>query len=131
MGEAGKDAVRWTRLSCHSFDANQVRLQLPVLAYNLGNFLRRIALPARVKHWTLTTLRDKLIKIGGKMVHHARYVTFQLAEVAVARRLYRAILARVRRFAAIMPVASPIGRASIYHIERMTRGQRCRWRDTC
>ena len=59
----GKYAVRWTRLSCRSFDANQVRLQLHVLAYNLGNFLRRLALPASVKHWTLTTLRDKLIKI--------------------------------------------------------------------
>ena len=46
--------MRWTRLSCHDFDDNQVRLQLFVLAYNLGNFLRRIALPASVKHWTLT-----------------------------------------------------------------------------
>jgi hypothetical protein len=88
----GKRAVRWTRLSCHSFDANQVRLQLHALAYNLGNFLRRLALPPRVKHWTLTTLRDKLVKIGCKVVHHARYVTFQLAEVAVPRRLYRTIL---------------------------------------
>jgi hypothetical protein len=104
----GKYAVRWTRLSCHSFDANQARLQLHVLAYNLGNFLRRVALPASVKHWTLTTLRDKLIKIGGKMVHHARYVTFQLAEVAVPRWLYRAILERIQRFAVIMPRAAPI-----------------------
>jgi hypothetical protein len=104
----GKYAFRWTRLSCSSFDANQVRLQLHVLAYNLGNFLRRIALPASVKHWTLTTLRDKLIKIGAKMVRHARYVTFQLAEVAVPRWLYRTILDRIRRFAAIMPRAAPI-----------------------
>ena len=62
----GKHAVRWTRLSCHSFDANQVRLQLHVLAYNLGSFLRRLALPASVKHWMLTTLREKLIRIGGE-----------------------------------------------------------------
>jgi hypothetical protein len=68
-------------LSCHDFDDNQVRLQLFVLAYILGNFLRRVALPASVKHWTLTTLRDKLIKIGAKVVRHAWYVTFQLAEV--------------------------------------------------
>ena len=73
-----------------------------------GSAQRRIALPASVKHWTLTTLRDKLIKIGGKMVHHARYVTFQLAEVAVPRRLYRAILDRIRRFAATLPRAAPI-----------------------
>ena len=104
----GKHAVRWTRLSCHRFDANQVRLQLHVLAYNLDNFLRRLALPASVKHWTLTTLREKLIKIGAKMVRHARYVTFQLAEVAIPRGLYRAILRRIRRFAAICPRAAPI-----------------------
>ncbi len=104
----GKYAVNWTRLSCHSFDANQVRLQLHVLAYNLGNFLRRIALPASVKHWTLTTLRDKLIKIGAKTVRHARYITFQLAEVAISRQLYRTILKRIRRFAATSPRAAPI-----------------------
>jgi hypothetical protein len=104
----GKYAVRWTRLSCHGFDANQVRLQLHVLAYNLGNFLRRLALPASVKHWTLTTLRDKLIKIGAKMVRHARYVTFQLAEVAIPRRLYRTILKRIRRFADTTPRSAPI-----------------------
>ena len=103
----GKYAVNWTRLSCHRFDANQARLQLHVPAYNLGNFLRRIALPASVKHWTLTTLREKLIKIGGRMVRHARYVTFQLAEVAIPMRLYRTILDRIRRFAAIPPRASP------------------------
>ncbi len=104
----GKHAIRWTRLSCHGFDANQARLQLHVLAYNLGKFLRRPALPRAVKHWSLTTLRDKLIKIGAKVVHHARYVTFQLAEVAVPRWLFRAILDRIQRFAALPPRASPI-----------------------
>jgi len=71
-----------------------------VLAYNLGNFLRRLALPTCVKHWTLTTLLMKLIKIGAKVVHHVRYVTFQLAEVAVPRKVFAAILARIRRWAA-------------------------------
>ena len=104
----GKYAVKWTRLSCRNFRDNQARLQLFALAYNLGNFLRRLALPPSVKHWTLTTLRDKLIKIGAKMVRHARYVTFQLAEVAISRRLYRTILKRIRRFAAIPPRAAPI-----------------------
>jgi len=60
----GKNAVKWTKLSCHDFVANQIRLQLFALAYNLGNFLRRLALPRAVKHWSLTTLREKLIKIG-------------------------------------------------------------------
>ena len=93
----GKNAVKWTRLSCHDFVDNQVRLQLFALAYNLGNFLRRLALPRSVKHWSLTTLREKLIKIGAKVVAHSRYVIFQMAEVAVPRGLFRAILERIRR----------------------------------
>ena len=102
-----KHAVRWTRLLCQGFGAHEVRLQRHVLAYSLGNFPRRLALPRSVRHWTLTTLRGKLIKIGAKMVCHARYVMFQLAEVAVPRRLYRTILNRIRRFAAIMPRVEP------------------------
>jgi len=93
----GKNAVKWTRLSCHDFADNQVRLQLFALAYNLGNFLRRLALPMGVKHWSLTTLRERLIKIGAKVVHHARSVVFQMAEVAIPRNLFRLILARIRR----------------------------------
>jgi hypothetical protein len=93
----GKNAVKWTRLSCHDFVDNQVCLQLFALAYNLGNFLRRLALPKGVKHWSMTTLREKLIKIGAKVVQHARYVVFQMAEVAISRRLFRVILERIRR----------------------------------
>jgi hypothetical protein len=93
----GKNAVKWTRLSCHDFLDNQVRLQLFALAYNLGNFLRRLALPRSVKHWSLTTLREKLIKIGAKVVTHSRYIIFQMAEVAAGKRLFRAILERIRR----------------------------------
>ena len=91
----GKYAVKWTRLSCRDFKDNQVRLQLFALAYNLGNFLRRLALPKSVRHWSLTTLREKLIKIGAKVVRHAKYVTFQLAEVAVPRDLFARILERI------------------------------------
>ena len=82
--------------SCHDFVDNQVRLQLFALVYNLGNFLRRLALPRSVTHWSLTTLREKLIKIGAKVVTHARYVIFQVAEVAVPKGLFRAILERIR-----------------------------------
>lgn len=73
--------MKWTPLPCRNFKDNQARLQLFALAYNLGNFLRRLALPRSVKHW-LTTLREKLIKIGAKVVRHAKYVTLQLAKVA-------------------------------------------------
>jgi len=93
----GKNAVKWTRLSCHDFVDNPVRPHLFALACNLGNFLRRLALPRSVKHWSLTMLREKLIKIGAKVVTHARCVIFQLAEVAAPQRLFRAILARIGR----------------------------------
>jgi hypothetical protein len=93
----GKYALNWTRLSCHRFVANQVRLALFVLAYNLGNFLRRLALPRSVKDWSLRSLQVKLIKIGGRLVRHARRIIFQLAEVTVPRDLFAAILERVSR----------------------------------
>jgi len=102
----GKNAVKWTKLSCRTFRDNQTRLQLFALAYNLGNFLRRLALPRDVKHWSLTTLREKLIKIGAKVTRHAKYVTFQLAEVAVTRNLFAAILARIARLAVPPPLVT-------------------------
>ena len=88
----GKNAIKWTRLSCRRFRNNEVRLQLHALAYNFANFMRTLALPKEVEHWSLTTLREKLVKIGAKVVSHGRYVTFQLAEVAVSRDLCRKIL---------------------------------------
>jgi hypothetical protein len=91
----GKYAIKWTRLSCGKFRNNEVRLQLHALAYNLGNFMRTLALPNEVEHWSLTTLREKLVKIGAKVVRHGRYVTFQLAEVAVPRELFRRILSLI------------------------------------
>ncbi len=69
-----------------------MRLQLHILAYNMGNFLRTLALPDEVERWSMTTLREKLIKIAAKFVRHGRYVTFQLAEVAIPRWLFAAIL---------------------------------------
>jgi hypothetical protein len=60
------------RLSCRSFAANSVRLQLHALAYNLGNFMRTLATPRAAEPWPLTSLREKLIKIGAKVVSHGR-----------------------------------------------------------
>ena len=93
----GKYALNWTRLSCHRFVANQVRLQLFILAYNLGNFLRRLCLPKTINDWSLRSLQVRLIKIGGRIVRHARQIIFQLAEVAVPRDLFAAILERITR----------------------------------
>ena len=93
----GKRALRWTRLSCRAFRDNAVRLQLFALAYNLANFLRSLALPDTIAQWTLSTLREKLVKIGARIVRHSRYLVFQLAEVAVPRTLFAAILRRIDR----------------------------------
>jgi hypothetical protein len=96
----GKNAIKWTRLSCRTFAANAVRLQLHALAYNLGNVMRTLAMPKTVERWSMTSLREKLIKIGAKVVSHGRYVTFQLAEVAVPRRLFAEILSLIARLRA-------------------------------
>jgi Transposase DDE domain group 1 len=92
MDQGGKGAIKWTRLSCRTFVANAVRLQLHALAYNLGNFLRTLATPEPIKDWSLTSLKEKLIKIGAKVVSHGRYVAFQMAEVAIPRNLFADIL---------------------------------------
>ncbi len=88
------------------FTPHETRLQLFALAYNLANFLRRLALPSKVKHWSLTTLREKLVKIGAKVTRHSKYVTFQLAEVAVTRNLFAAILDRIERLALPPPAVN-------------------------
>lgn len=71
----GKHAFRWTRLSCRKFRDNEVRLQQHALAYNLATFLRCIELPEAMANWSLTSLQLKLIKIGARMIRHARAIT--------------------------------------------------------
>jgi hypothetical protein len=88
-----------------AFAANAVRLQLHALAYNLANFMRTLALPEAIKQWSLTSLREKLVKIGAKVVRHGRYVIFQVAEVAVPRELFHEIL---RLIAELRPQPSPV-----------------------
>jgi hypothetical protein len=72
-------------------------LQLHALAYDLGNFMRTLAMPKTAEPWSLTSLREKLIKIGAKVVSHGRYVTFQMAEVAVSRKMFADILSLITR----------------------------------
>ncbi len=87
--------MKGTRLSCRSFDANAVRLQLYALAHNLGSFLRTLAIPEAIAEWSLTTLRENPIKIGAKVVSHGRYVAFQMTEIAIPRKLFAAIVERI------------------------------------
>jgi Transposase DDE domain group 1 len=91
----GKQAAHWTRLSCHRFRANEVRLQLSVLAYNLGNLWRRLLLPRRIDSWSLTSLQQRLVKTGGRLVKHARYYWLLLAESHLTLRLFGAMLQRI------------------------------------
>ena len=91
----GKNAVKWTRLSRHDFVDNQVRLQLFALAYNLGNVWRRLVLPKRIDSWSLTSLQQRLVKTGGRLVKHARYYWLLLAESHLTRRLFGAMLQRI------------------------------------
>ena len=91
----GKQATCWTRLSCHRFRANEVRLQLAVLAYNLGNLWRRLGLPRRIKSWSLTSLQHRLMKTGGRLVKHARYYWLLLAEGRLNHKLFGEMLGRL------------------------------------
>jgi len=91
----GKQAVKLTRLSCHRFRSNEVRLALSVIAYNLGNLWRRLALPQRIGNWSLTSLQQRLVKTGGRLVKHARYYWLLLAESHLTRRLFGAMLSRI------------------------------------
>ena len=88
----GKYALKWTRLSCMRFAANAVRLQLHALAYNLANFLRTLATPEGIETWSLTSLRERLIKTGVRLVRHARYAIFQMAAAALPRAVFAGIL---------------------------------------
>jgi len=96
----GKQAVKMTRLSCHRFRSNQVRLALSLLAYNLGNLWRRLVLPQRIENWSLTSLQQRLVKTGGRLVKHARYYWLLLAEGHLTRRGFGAMLGRI----ALLPI---------------------------
>ena len=91
----GKQVVKMTRLSCHRFRSNEVRLWLSVIAYNLGNLWRRLVLPQRIGNWSLTSLQQRLVKTGGRLVKHARYYWLLLAESHLTRRLFASMLGRI------------------------------------
>ena len=84
-----------SRLSCHRFRSNEVRLWLSVIAYNLGNLRRRLVLPKGIGTWSLTSLQQRLVKTGGRLVKHARYYWLLLAESHLTRRMFGSMLRRI------------------------------------
>jgi hypothetical protein len=84
-----------TRLSCHRFRSNEVRLWLSILAYNLGNLWRRLVPPKGIGTWSLTSLQQWLVKTGGRLVRHARYYWLMLAERHLTRRPLGSMLRRM------------------------------------
>jgi hypothetical protein len=96
----GKQAAKMTRLSCHRFRANEVRLWLSLIAYNLGNLWRRLVLPKKIENWSLTSLQQRLVKTGGRLVKHARYYWLMLAESHLTRRLLGSMIRRIDALAA-------------------------------
>ena len=92
---AKAEAVKMTRLSCHRFRSNQVRLWLSVIAYNLGSLWRRLVLPQRIGKWSLTSLQQRLVKTGGRLLKHARYYWLLLAESHLTRPLFGAMVRRI------------------------------------
>jgi len=91
----GKQAVKMTRLSCHLFRSNQVRLLLSLIAYNLGNLWRRLVLPKKIEGWSLTSLQQRLVKTGGRLIKHARYYWLLLGESHLTQRLFGAMVGRI------------------------------------
>ena len=96
----GKQAVKMTRLSCHRFRSNQVRLALSLQAYNLGNLWRRLGLQKGIENWLLTSLEQRLVKAGGRLVKHVRYYWLLLAEGHLTLRRFGAMVGRI----ALLPV---------------------------
>jgi hypothetical protein len=72
-----------------------VRLWLTVIAYNLGNPWRQLVLPRRIEEWSLTSLQQRLVKTGGRLIKYPRYFWLLLAESHPTRRLFGSMVRRI------------------------------------
>ena len=90
-------AEQWIKEGKARFRANEVRLLLGVIAYNVGNLRRRLALPLAIQSWSLTSLQQRLFKTGGRLIRHARYFILQSAESKLTQRLLAQIIRRIER----------------------------------
>ena len=91
----GKCALSWTRLSCQGFKENEVRLKLFIMAYTLGNIFRTLALSEKIRSWSLRTIQLKLIKMGGRLIKHARYYYLLLVETTINERIWKSIMKKI------------------------------------
>ena len=91
----GKNALRWTGLYPAILSAQRGAAQAARAGLQSRQLPTHLGAAQEVEHWSLTTRREKLVKIGARIVRHGRYVVFQLAEVAVPRSLFADILRRI------------------------------------
>ena len=107
-------------MSSHRFRSNGVRLWLSLIAYNLGYLWQRLALSLRVGNWPLTSLQQRLVNTGGRLVKHARYYWLLLAEGHLTRRLFGAMLRRI----AALPVPAAQAKAEARELVNEEVGDR-------
>jgi hypothetical protein len=75
------------------------KLKLKFLGRKMTTDASLLAFFKSILQWSLTTLREKLIRFGAKVTGHSKYVMFQVAEVAIPRQLFAAILEWIGRLA--------------------------------
>ena len=91
----GKQATHWTPAVVPSLPGERGALAVKRAGLHLGNLWRRLGLPHRIKTWSLTSLQQRLMKTGGRLVKHARYYWLLLAEGHLNRRLFGDMLRRI------------------------------------
>ena len=116
----GKQAVKMTRLSCHRFRSNELQLWLSVIAHNLGNLWRHLALPKKIDNWSLTSLQQRLVKTGGRLVKHARYYWLSSAESHLTRHLFGSMPRRI--CAVLVPTGCRVASATKPRGEERAQG---------
>ena len=87
-----KRQFRYGKVRYRGLPKNTAQLHTLFALANIWMARHRLALPEAVAQWSLTSLRDKLVKVRAKIVRHARYAIFQMAEVAMPRELFEKIL---------------------------------------
>lgn len=93
----GKNGFEFDRMSSSSFIANSNKLQISMLAYNFNNWFRRLCMSKDIKSFRMETIRNKVIKVAAKVVHHARKITFKLCSSYPYKDFFNSIIERLKQ----------------------------------